>query len=293
MSTQSIDISNKNISGKCDLKCAYNFNYQESNLTAKNQGVLISLTYDNNKTPPVTFNNQKYTVTDISIVSPSLHTFNGSKSNAEIVIEHAAVNGGPSLKVGIPIKSSSESSDASYLISEIISMTATNSPKEGETNNLNISGFSLNKIVPVKPYYSYTDNNKDNWIVFGILEAIPLNNTTLSTLQKIIKPFQLPMTGGGLFVSTSGPNTTKIGEGIYISCKPTGSSSEEVGVEYSKNTVSYNFSNILDNPTTKIIFQILIGCILFIIVFLLFNFMYKWITTGETKMPSLPKIRNI
>jgi hypothetical protein len=44
MSTQSIDISKKNVSGKCDLKCAYNFNYQESNTTAKNQGVLINLT---------------------------------------------------------------------------------------------------------------------------------------------------------------------------------------------------------------------------------------------------------
>jgi carbonic anhydrase len=288
MSTQSIDISKQNISGKCDLKCAYNFDYPESNVTAKNSGVLINLTYDNSKTPPVTYNTQKYTVTGISITSPSLHLFDGATTDAEIIIEHIPVKGGPLLKVGIPIKSSSESSDASFLLTEIIESTATNAPSQDESTNINISGFTINKIVPNKPYYSYTDNNKDDWIVFGILEAIPLNSNTLSTLQQIIKPFPLPMIGGGLFVNSSGPNSTKVGDGIYISCKPTGSSNEETIVEHSKNAISYDFSNMLDNPVTKIIFQIIIGCILFILVFLMFSYAYSFITNDEIKMPSLP-----
>ena len=287
MSNQNIDISNKNISGKCDLKCAYNFNYEESNITATNNGIMLSLTYDNNKTPPVTYNNQKYTVSTIAIVSPSLHTFNGAKTDAEIIIQHAAVKGGPQFIVAVPIKSSSESSDGSYLLTEIISTASTNCPNEGEKTNLNISGFTLNKIVPTKPYYSYTDITNDDWIVFGILDAIPLNSNTLATLQKIIKPNQIPMVGGNLFINKSGPNSTKVGDGIYISCKPTGSSEEEIGVEYSKNSTSYDLSNILNEPITKLIFQIIIGCILFIIVLLLFSFIYKWITTGETKIPKL------
>ena len=98
------------------------------------------------------------------------------------------------------------------------------------------------------------------------------------------------MTGGELFFNTSGPNSTKVGEGIYISCKPTGSSNEETEVEYSKNTPSYDFANILDNPATKTIFQIIVGCILFILVFIIFNYIYQWITTGETKIPSLSKV---
>jgi carbonic anhydrase len=290
MSTQSIDISIKNVSGKCDLKCAYNFRYPESNTTAKNNGVFINLTYDNSKVPPVIYNTQKYTVTGISITSPSLHLFNGATTDAEIIIEHTPVKGGPLLKVGIPIKSSSESSDASYLLKQIIDVTGTNAPSQGESTNLSISGFTLNKIVPNKPYYSYTDSNKDEWIVFGILEAIPLNSDTLATLQQIIKPFPIPMTGGGLFINKSGPNSTKIGDGIYISCKPTGSSSEETEVEYSKDTPSYDFGNLLDNPATKIIFQIIVGCIVFIIIFMTFNYIYQWITTGETKLPSIPKM---
>jgi carbonic anhydrase len=188
MSTQSIDISKKNISGKCDLKCAYNFQYPESNTTAKNQDVLINLSYDNSKTPPVTYNTQKYTVTKIIISSPSLHLFNGATTDAEIIIEHTPVKGGPEFLVGIPIKSSSESSDASYLLKEIIDITGTNAPSQGESTNLSISGFTLDKIVPNKQYYSYTDNGKNDWIVFGILDAIPLSSDTITTLQKIIKP---------------------------------------------------------------------------------------------------------
>jgi hypothetical protein len=293
MSTQSIDISKKNISGKCDLKCAYNFQYPESNTTAKNQDVLINLTYDNSKTPPVTYNTQKYTVTGISITSPSLHLFDGATTAAEIIIEHTPVKGGPLFKVGIPIKSSSESSDASNLLTEIIQSTATNAPSKGESTNLSISGFTLNKIVPNKPYYSYTDKDKNDWIVFGSLEAIPLNNSTIKPLQRIIKPFPLPMTGGKLFFNASGPNSTKVGEGIYISCKPTGSSSEETEVKYSKNTPSYDIENILDNPVTKIIFQVIVGCILFVLVLFIFNYIYKFVTTGEIKMPVIPSLAKV
>ena len=293
MSTQSIDISNKNISGKCDLKCAYNFQYPESNTTAKNQGIMINLTYDNSKTPPVTYNNQKYTVSQISITSPSLHLFNGSTTDAEFFIQHTPVKGGPQLFVSIPIKSSSNSSDASNLLTEIIQSTATNAPSQNESTNLSISGFTLDKIVPNKPYYSYTDRDNNDWIVFGILEAISLNSSTIKTLQKIIKPYPLPMTGGKVFINTAGPNSTKVGEGIYISCKPTGSSSEETEVKYSKNTPSYDFANILDNPVTKTIFQIIIGCILFILVLFIFNYIYQWISTGETKMPSIPSLPKV
>ena len=293
MSTQSIDISKKNVSGKCDLKCAYNFQYSESNTTAKNQDVMINLTYDNSKTPPVTYNTQKYTVAQIIITSPSLHLFNGATTDAEIIIIHTPVKGGPEFFVSIPIKSSSESSDASYLLKEIIDITGTNAPSQGESTNLSISGFTLDKIVPTKPYYSYTDNGNNDWIVFGILDAIPLNSDTITTLQEIIKPYPLPMIGGELFFNASGPNSTKVGEGIYISCKPTGSSNEETAIEYTKNTPSYDFANILDNPVTKLIFQIIVGCILFIIVFMLFNYIYQWITTGETKMPAIPSIASL
>jgi len=281
MTTQNINISRENVQGKCDLKCAYNFKYSESNITAKNKGVLISLTYDNSSVSPVTYNDEKYTVSKIEITCPSIHIFNGSTTDAEIFIEHTPVKGGPKLMVGIPMKSSSDSSTASNLITEVIKGVATNAPAQGDSTNLHLSGFTLENIVPKKPFYSYTESETTEWIMFDILEAIPLKKNTLSTLSQIIKPFPIPTPGTTLFFNSSGPNTgATIGDGIYISCKPTGSSEEETAVEYTKNTPSYDLSNLLENPVTKVIFQIIIGCIIFIILFTLISYAYTFITTS-------------
>jgi hypothetical protein len=288
MTTQNINISKQNISGKCDLKCSYNFKYSETNLMAKNNGIQIALTTDSNKIPPVTYNNQKYNVTNISIVSPSIHLFNGSTAAAEIIINHTPIQGGSQLNVAIPITSSSESSTASTLITQVIQSVSSNAPAANETTNLAISGFTLQDIVPSKPFYSYTSaSDNTDFIVFDITNAIPLSSSTISTLQQIIKPFPLPTPGDKLFFNSSGPNTTKIGEGIYISCKPTGSSDEETAVTYNKNVTTYDFTDLTNNPTVKLIFQITIGCLLFIGVFLVVSYGYSYIVNGEAKMPDV------
>jgi len=282
---QDINITNDNVKGKCDLKCSYNFTYSDSNTTAKNDGVMISLTYDNSSSPQVVYNTQKYVVTKVYITSPSIHLFNGSLTDAEICIEHAPVKGGSTLSVGIPIKASSESSTAAVLLTEIINSVATNAPGQGDSTNLNINDFSLQKIVPNKPFFSYVDsNNNIDWIVFGLLDSIPLNKSTLSTLGKIIKPFSLPMMGNGLFFNSTGPNSVSIGEGIYIKCNPTGESTEETGVEYAKNTPSYDFSKMLESPITQIIIQIFLSCIIFLIIFIGASYLYNFVTGDTPKL---------
>jgi hypothetical protein len=289
MTTQNtnINISKQNISGKCDLKCAYNFKYSESNLTAKNNGVNIALTPDSKKVPPVTYNNQKYNVSEIIILSPSIHIFNGATVAAEIMIEHTPVQGGSPLNVCIPIISSSDSSTASNLITEVIQGVSSNAPAANETSNLSINGFTLQDIVPSKPFYSYTDSNIVDFIVFDITNAIGLSSSTITTLQQIITPFPIPTPGGQLFFNSTGPNTSNIGEGIYISCQPTGSSEEETAVTYDKNVTTYDFTDITNNPTAKLIFQIIIGCLLFIVIFMAVSYGYSYIVNGQAKMPNV------
>ena len=284
---ESINISRENVQGTCDLKCAYNFKYHESNLTAKNNEVMISLTYDNGNIPPVLFNQQKYTIDSIMIVSPSIHVFNGATTNAEIVVKHTPVAGGPQLAVCVPIKESSDSSTATNLLTQILMGVANNAPSKGESTNLNISDFTLNNIIPKKPFYSYTGANEPTeWIVFDILYAIPLNNKILNGLTQIIKPFPLPTSGKGLFYNSSGPNNISLGEkGIYISCNPTGSSEEETDVEYSKTSTSYDLTSLFNNPAGSIIFQILMASSIFIVLFLMLNYGYGLLTSDVTKLP--------
>jgi hypothetical protein len=277
----SINISKQNVIANCDLKCAYNFVYPETSLTANNEGQFIMFTLDKTNTPPVVYNQQKYSVDTMMIVSPSIHIFNDSTTNAELIISHTPLLGGNKLSVCIPISQSSDTSIASNLVTELIENVASNAPALNETTTINIDGFTLNSIVPNKPFYSYTDENDNiEYIVFDILDAISLNSDVITSLTQIIQPYPLPTPGGNLFYNKLGPNQSKIGSGYYMKCQPTGSSKEETEVVYSKNDVTYDLLNILNNPNTKPFVQIIIGCVIFILVMFLLNYIFSYIS-GE------------
>jgi hypothetical protein len=288
---QTINISSQNIYGNCDLKCSYNFKYEDSNSTATNNEFFISLTYDKGTTSPVVYNAQNYFVSKINIYSPSIHMFNDNLVNGELVIEHAPETGGEILYVCIPLFESTNSSDASNLLTEVIQSVVTNAPSVNESTNLNISNFNLDTVVPKKPFFSYsgTVGLTGQVIVFGVNYAIPLNNSILTNLAKIIKPYPITVSGGNLFFNSKGPNSTQVSsEGIYISCQPTGSSAEEMQVTYdNKNPVNYNMNSILNNPTFIKIIQILTGCIIFILIFLILNYGYNFLTSTPQKLPAI------
>jgi len=292
-----INISPKNVYGKCDLKCIYNFKYKESNLTVKNNGINISIKCDNSNVPPVLYNEVKYNVSQIILYSPSLHLFNENKVDAELFIEHVPESGGQNLYVCIPIIKSGDSTSASMLLSQVIAGVAANAPAENETTNLNISGFTLNKIVPKSPFFSYSgtyNNSTSDFIVFGKNYAISLNEKILTSLSSIIKPFETQMIGDNLFFNAKGPNSSgSVGDGIYISCQPTGSSEEEIDITNTKSSSSSSFDvgNLMDNSTFKLVIKIIVGCILFIIVFAGLAFAFSKLTDTQIKMPNFKEIK--
>jgi len=295
LTKKAINISQKNVYGKCDLKCAYNFKYKESSLNVKNNGINISLTYDNSNTPPVSYNEVKYTVSQIMLFSPSLHLFNENKVDAEIIIEHVPESGGQNLFVCVPIIKSSDTTTASSLLSQVISGIAANAPATNETTTLNISGFTLSSIIPKSPFFSYSgtySSSTADFIVFGKNYAIPLKEKVLTTLASIIKPFDLPMIGDNLFFNSKGPNTSgNIGDGIYISCQPTGSSEEQIEITNTKNSSESDMGNLIDNSTFKLIIKIVVGCILFIVIFLLLGFVFSKLTDTPIKMPTFKELK--
>jgi hypothetical protein len=277
----------------------YNFKYKESALTVKNNGVNISLTYDNSNVAPVLYNEEKYNVSRIMIFSPSLHLFNNSKVEAEIIIEHSPESGGQNLLVCVPIIKSSNSTTATSLLTQVISGVAANAPAANESTNLNISGFTLSKIIPKSPFFSYSgtySNSTTDFIVFGKNYSIPLSEKVLTALGSIIKPFPLPMIGDNLFFNSKGPNSSgSTGDGIYISCQPTGSSEEEIDITNTKNStesdVSISIENLVDNPTFKLIVKILIACILFMIIFAGLAFVYSKLTDTPINMSKIKEIK--
>ena len=96
-----------------------------------------------------------------------------------------------------------------------------------------------------------------------------------------------------LYYNSKGPSSgLQLGDGIYISCQPTGSSQDETAVEYDKNTTSssIDFSNIYESPIFKLLILIILGCLLFIIVFYGISAFYSYLSSDAPKFPSLPKL---
>jgi hypothetical protein len=293
-----INISTENVYGDCDLKCSYNYKYTQSNLIAKNNGNFISFSHDKGTTSPVIYNTLNYNVSKINIYSPSLHTFNNNTVNAEFVIEHAPVIGGEMLYVCIPIIASTNSSEASNILTEIIKSVANSAPAVNESTNLNISNFNLNTFVPKKPFFAYTGTQglTGQVIVFGNNYAIPLNQQTLNILSKVIKPYPITISGGSLFLNRKGPNSVQNNgnNGIYISCQPTGSSKEETDVTNNKNPVNYNMETVFNDPTVILIIQVIVGCVVFILIFLMLNYGYNYAISGTSpslKMPTMGSLK--
>ena len=265
----------------CDLKCAYNFDYPETNLVATNYGSLIQINFDNNTATPVVYNQQKYSVASMMIVSPSIHFFNGNQTNpagnqtnAEIIISHTPSVSGNSLAVCIPIIQSNDTNDASNLVTSIIQSVANSANQQGQQVNIN-TNITLNTIVPKKPFFSYTDGNNTDFIVFGISDAISLNSSSITSLQKFIKPYPLPTPGNNLFYNKNGPNNSNVGDGIYIQCNPVGASKDKVAVEYSKNSSSFDIFSGNNENVIKIILQILFVVLVFGVLVFIFMWLRK------------------
>lgn len=243
-----MNITQRSVYGRCNLKCSFSSKYEISNSSATNNDIFVSVTYDKQTMPSVVFNYQKYNVSTIKIYSPSLHLYDGAKVQGEIIIEHQPVGVGSVLNVCIPIVQSSDNSKAGQVISQIIEKVSANAPSKGNTTKLNINDFTLQDIIPNKPYFNYTNKSGVNHILFSKLDAIPVNQTLLESLSKIIKPFQLTMPESKLFFNSDGPNTKNdlAKQGIYISCNPTGDSEETTNITTNK-VYSFDASSLFNN----------------------------------------------
>lgn len=272
-----MNITQRSVYGKCNLKCSFSSKYEVSNSSATNNDIYVSVTYDKQSMPPVLFNYQKYNVSSVKIYSPSLHSYDGAKVQAEIIIEHQPVTSGSALNVCIPIVQSSDNSKAGKVVSQIIEKVAANSPSKGNTTKLNLSGFTLQNIIPNKPYFNYTNQAGVNHILFSKLDAIPVNQNLLTSLSKIIKPYQLTIPETKLFFNSDGPNTKNdlAKQGIYISCNPTGNSEETTNITNEKiNT--FDISGLFNNQNLVNFVGFLIIPALILAILMIFQILKKY-----------------
>jgi carbonic anhydrase len=281
--TAPIDINLSKVSGKCDFKCKYSFKYNNSACVATNRGDYISLSYDKSSSPPVIYNSVGYDVQEVRFYAPSLHSYSGAKTDAELVIVHMSNSGSTPLLVCIPIKINNSMSTSAQLFSSIIETVSNNAPADGETTTVNTDNYNLSDLVPRKPYFSYTAtepyqpcSTTVDYVVFAPLNAsLDITQETLDLFRTFMidNPYDVK-TGTKFFYNEKGSEVSMGNGEIYIDCQPVGSSEETVNVVKNKESYyDFSFNDYLKNPFVKVF----LGSLLFIIILYFIKYLLTFI----------------
>ena len=241
-STAPINISKQSVAGSCTNKCDLKFDYHGSSCNIFRSETYLELDYDNSSKAPVTFNEIAHEVYKVRIYSPSLHTYNGERAPAEIIISH---NGsGSNLLVCIPLMQSEITSECSKMMEKIINDTEKLAPKVGNRASLNVSNYNMNNIVPKLSYFFYEAtlpfppcNGNYNLVVFHTNTFNTIKKPVLDKMQKMIKKHNIPTRSGPELFLSGLKSHSRESDDIYISCQP---------VKEGKHKKE-GFSNITDN----------------------------------------------
>ena len=286
----------------CKLKCSYQFKYAPTNLQITNVGNYLLLQTDEVAIPPVIYNDQNYNVSGAIIVQPSLHKFNGEHAEAELIVPHVNASGTNQLWVCVPIKSSSTTTDSSAAFFDlIIAEIKKTAPSSGAKTTFTNSTFSLNKFIPMAPYFSYKGTNISrsncrrnssgsaiDYIVFHADNAITMGLSAMASLKRLIPNTQQFGTAveesenpDGVFYNPSGPISPNQGD-IYIDCQPTGDDGE-VLVPTRQETTGLLNNSILRELMSSQLVEIIIGAIIILVLWKLMSKIVRGITSSVVK----------
>jgi hypothetical protein len=185
----------------------------------------------------------------IYLALSSIHQYNGSYTTAELLF-YLTDSTNQSLWISIPINSNSSSSSPllTNILTDIVDYQLNES---GESKTVNINNYTLNDIIPYKPYYYYQNNNV-NVIAYGIENALYIQDSILTSLSSYItvisdseKAQIFPYTTT-LLQNTKGPITGQSGE-IYIDCQPVNSSNETSIYAFNKPSSAITIDGVKSN----------------------------------------------
>jgi len=240
MATAPIDVVKNEVNRTCEQFCKYAPNYKPTSSIATNQSSYMSLTYDNGNTNAAEYNGQSYTVDQMRLYFPSLHSFNGKRVAGEFLIIHTPVMGGNTLIVSVPILPTGIQSKSAMMIAKVIQDVSKKAPNTGETTQV-FSKLDMSKLIPQAPFFSYTGtlpyqpfNGEVNFVVFNPLNGgFDVDPNVLNNLKGVLNPHAVSLVTrekqdyeGNVFYNKSGPSAQTEEEVVIIDCQPVDSSGE-------------------------------------------------------------------
>jgi carbonic anhydrase len=275
--TSPINIDINSITGKCDFKCKYNYNYNENNnINITNKIDHLSISYKGENREEVTYNTYKYSVKEVRLFTPSLHSYNGFKVEAELIIVHNPITGTKPLLVCLPIKKGDSASKSSIQLASIINSGPS---LDDNSRNIGLIGFNLNLYIPKKPFFSYTGTNpylpcggNNDFIVYDAINSdIFISSNTFQKLKEVIKENGYKVTKNNfVYYNELGGQRGDGSNDIYIDCRPVGKSEEETLVVTDMD-IKYPIG-VLENPYVQIILGALLSVALILIANKIFMF---------------------
>lgn len=276
---------------KCTTGCELSFDFKETNLTVQNRGNIYFFGVDPVMTPPVVYNNKKYTPGMSAVLyeassNPSVSYDTMSPAAFFGVIHESGTN---RLYMMIPIvESSTNQTSASAMLTKVLNESFSKAPAPNTEAKIAVYDFSFQSIFPTNsPFFVINDTNSSTYVFFK--NPISIEKTVLDNLKKITKPIT-----GGLGISKSSKvyynetGATSIAlikdEEIYIDCQPVNSSEEKI--EYvTKNPFKNDLSTILNDPTTYLILQLILSCIVFVVIYFILSKGFQYITLPQITSP--------
>ena len=257
---------------RCKKICDYSFKYALSDCVLTNKGSYLDIktTLLGNM---VLFNNERMNVKEVRLYHPSLHTFNTSHVDAELVIHH--IGGGHNLLVCIPINIADGQSKSTDFFHSFLPYIPQN---EGDKATANVTNWSLNDIIPKAPYYFYQATapyppctGVYNIIVFDKGTGVHMLRADAKQLS-VIKENKLDIhkvSDSGLYYNKTGTGT--VADDIYIDCRPVGSSGEVEPEPVTEDKSPKSLKDLMENP----LFSILGGIIILITLKKMYNRILK------------------
>ena len=275
----------KNTNQICNLKCSYSFSYPTSNISILNYGDYLSWKIADTNISPVVYNDEFYNVQEVRIYWKSIHAYGRTttKADAELFIIHTNAKSTKNLIVCVPIvKSSTATDECTILFDLIMGEVSRTAPTSGDQTTYSNPTMSLNKFVPMKPYFSYIAtlpwapcNGIYNYVVFHKDNAITISPQAYSILTGgnargaigAVKMHTISSNKGdpnNLFYNQKGPIKPNSGE-IYIDCQPTGGDGEVlVPAKVSSGGVLDN--EVLKKMWSKKFIKILFGVLVMLLI---------------------------
>lgn len=247
----------------CQVFCSYMHQYKDSACTATYFPDHIKLSYDATTSAAVTFNNEGYNVREINIYAPSIHMYNGSSADAEMLIIHDGA--GKKLIVSIPLVQSNSTTKSAKILDDIITnfSSTVDKTKTNDSQLINVQNYNMENFIPNSPYYFYMGgapfspcDGQYSFVVFDKTKSpVTIGSNTLTTLTGLIQPSGITaVSRSDYYYNSSGPNV-KPGSGnqdeIYIECNPTGEDGEilyQTPPMSSVNLGALSIDNLMHNP---------------------------------------------